>query len=421
MKKKKIKDLQLAMLQIISQNHATSIENITLKNKEEIEMGKAKAKDIELKYLQEMIAIRDSVITQTKKQLQSKKMELIIEEDNLETPEDIQKRMKISFPSLTYSNTNLSNTMRNRNRSVSVRVEGNGGDTASDLSMPTVVGNAKRISSTLKLAKPIVRKNNYIQSNLRYIKGHKKNATLGKNKNTSSLPKLSIGNFDKPKMMKKPSIVIGPHPKKPYLKVKGTRKMFERAASPGGASTLSDRTTTSLPQIVKSDTETSSTKQPISYKDAVKKIKSSNKKEIKAKDRMRLDRFKKENFIYSAAPKKLSLAEKYKPINPPAPVTSHNTPNNYLSKFNNPPPNKNIVKKEEKRGDSSIPGLSYTERMKNNISKLNLLGGGDTSNNKTPLKGILKKKAPPMGAVNSINSMNLKANTIANSKSRKFY
>ena len=68
--------------------------------------------------------------------------------------------------------------------------------------------------------------------------------------------------------------------------------MFERAASPGVASNVSERTTTSLPRIVKSDTETPSKKQPISFQNAIKKIKS--KREIKAKDRMRLDRFKRE-------------------------------------------------------------------------------------------------------------------------------
>lgn len=86
------------------------------------------------------------------------------------------------------------------------------------------------------------------------------------------------------------------------------------------------------------------------------------------------------------------------------------------------PQNTNIIRKEEKKGDTGIPGLSYTERMKNNMSKLNLIQTSNlNSQSQTPLKGILKKKPLPMGTVNSINNLNLQANTIANSKSRKFY
>ena len=115
MKKRKIKDLQLTVLQMLNQNHSTSIENINLKNKEEIEHGKAKAKDLELKYLQEMISLRDSVISQTKKQLISNKMELIIEEDTaLDTAEEIQKRMKMSFPSISYQTPSMSHSTKNR-------------------------------------------------------------------------------------------------------------------------------------------------------------------------------------------------------------------------------------------------------------------------------------------------------------------
>jgi len=146
-----------------------------------------------------------------------------------------------------------------------------------------------------------------------------------------------------------------------------------------------------------------------------------NKKEIKPKDRVRLDRFKKENFIYSASAKKLSLAEKYKPINTPV-RPNYNKPAAYLNRVQ-PVQSNNIMKMEEKKGDTGIPGLSYSERMKNNISKLNLLQVSDGSSKvKTPLKGILKKKPTPIGAVNSVNDTNLKMNTLRNSKpSNKFY
>ncbi|CAI2382462.1 unnamed protein product [Moneuplotes crassus] len=417
-KKKKIKDLHLAMIQVTSQNHTTIIENINLKNQEEIEQGKAKAKDMELKYLQELLTVRDEVISQTKKQLQLSKMELIIEQETLETAEDIQKRMKMSFPSITYTNAGLGNSNKNRNRSVNVRIENRGAhDSTSEASIPTGVGSTKHIASTLKLANPVIRKNNYIKSNLRYLNTPKRNPGLSRSKNNHSLPKLSMRSLDRPQLNKKESLVVGRHPKKPYLKIKGTKKIFERVSSPGGTSTVSDRTTTSLPRIVRSDTETISTKQPIPFKSAIKQMKT----KIKAKDRMRLDRFKKENFLYSAAPKKLSLAEKYKPIAPPAPVGNPNPPTNFLSKFRTTAAAQNIVKKEEKKGDSSIPNLSYSQRMRDNVSKLNIFSGPGDAVSRTPLKGILKKKDPPTGAVNSLNDMNLRANTLANAQSRKFY
>jgi len=293
MKKKKIKDMQLAMLTILSQNHATSIDNINLKNKEEVESGKSKAKDMELKYLQEMIAVRDQVISQAKKQLHTHhKMELIIEEQDLETAEEVQKRMKISFPSISYSNIALGNTVKTRNKSVNVRIESKAIDhSASETSIPTVVSNKKTIASTLKPLRPIVKKNNYVKSNLRYTRGTATNSTFkNKTNNASSLPRLSINHLEKPKLTNKPSIAMKRHPKKPYLRVRGTRKLFNRAPSPSGASITSERTTTSLPHLVKSDTEAISKKQPISYSNAIKQMK--NKKEIKPKDRMRLDRFK---------------------------------------------------------------------------------------------------------------------------------
>ena len=154
---------------------------------------------------------------------------------------------------------------------------------------------------------------------------------------------------------------------KPYLNIKGPRKLFEKPPSPSGGSITSERTTTSLPHVVRSDTEASSQpKGPIPFHSAIRTIK--KKSEIKAKDKQRLEKFKKENFLYSAANKKLKLAEKYKPIISPA----RDTPNSYLNRVDNPP-YPNITKMEEKKEGSSIPVLSHTDRMKNNIQKLNML------------------------------------------------
>lgn len=415
-KKKKVKDMQLSMLQMILQNQTTGIENISLKNKEEIEEIKLKAKDMELKYLQEMISLRDSVITQTKKQLSMNKMELIIEEDSMETSEQVEKRMKMSFPSINFPTQVGIGTSKNRIQSVNVRIENKGGDfSVSDTSIPTITSN-KHISSSLKPLRPSIKKNNYVKSNLRYTNGNALSTFGNQNSNqSSSLPKLSIRGIEKPSLIRKPSMILGQHPKKPYLNIRAPRKTFERVPSPSGASITSERTTTSLAQGVRSDSDVQNTiKQPITYESAMKQMK--NKREIKAKDRMRLDRFKKEKFIYSTSAKKLSLTEKYKPI---ANTSNYNSANNYLNKIE-PPVSSNITRMEEKKEGSSIPFVSHTERMKNNMQRLNLLPVSDNQNNyksKAPIKSILKRSGPVVNSISPITSTNLKANTITNALS----
>lgn len=161
--------------------------------------------------------------------------------------------------------------------------------------------------------------------------------------------------------------------------------------------------------MVGSDTETSSlNRQPLSYSSAIKTIK--KKSEIKAKDRKRLDRFKKENFIYNTSAKKLALIDKYKPI----PSTNYSTPNRYINRVDNPP--SNIQTMEERKEGSSIPIISHSERMKNNMQRLNLLQVSSTPKPKGPLKGILKNPTPAYGTI----STNLKANTLANSMSNRY-
>lgn len=413
-KKKKVKDMQLSMLQMILQNQTTGIENISLKNKEEIEESKLKAKDMELKYLQEMISQRDNVITQTKKQLSLNKMELIIEEDSMETPDQVEKRMKMSFPSINFP-TQVG-TSKNRTHSVNVRIENKGDHhSVSDTSIPTITSN-KHISGSLQPLRPLIKKNNYVKSNLRYTNGNALSTFGNQNSNqSSSLPKLSIRGIEKPSLIRKPSMILGQHPKKPYLNIRAPRKTFERVPSPSGASITSERTTTSLPHAIRSDSDAQRMpKQPITYESAMKQMK--NKREIKAKDRMRLDRFKKEKFIYSTSAKKLSLTEKYKPmIN----TSSYNSANNYLNKLE-PPPSSNITRMEEKKEGSSIPFVSHTERMKNNMQRLNLLPVSDNQSNykyKAPIKSILKRSGPVINSISPITSTNLKANTITNALS----
>jgi hypothetical protein len=407
-KKKKMKDMQLAMLQILLQNHSTTVENTVLKNKQEIEEGKAKAKDMELKCLHEIVTVKEHVIEQTKKQLSISKMELIIEDGEIsDTPEIITKRMKMSFPTINFS-TPLAINSKSRQQSVNVRIESK--DLInSDKSLPGITSNSKHIVGSLKPLQPVIR-NNYV-SNARY--GAINNSRLSKfqsdSKNTSSLPKLNIRSLDRKTLMRKPSIIIGQHPKKPYLNVKGPRKLFEKPNSPGGASITSEKTTTSLPRMVGSDTETSSlNRQPLSYSSAIKTIK--KKSEIKAKDRKRLNRFKKENFIYNTSAKKLALIDKYKPIAP----TNYSTPNRYINRVENPP--SNIQKMEEKKEGSSIPMVSHSERMKNNMQKLNLLQVSSTPKPNGQLKGILKNPTPSYDTISS----NLKANTLANSMSNRY-
>lgn len=428
-----MKDMQLAMLQVLLQNHIANIDNITLKHKEEIEESKLKAKELELKELQELVNVRDSVINQTKKQLNLNKMELIVEEEALESPEAVLKRMKMSFPSLNFAISPVNPQNKYRTQSVTVRIESKGDMSTSDTSVPTITPNTKHISGTLKPLKPVIR-NNYIRSNLRYSQAPSVKKSLSKFKDgkdshhTSSLPQLSVHRLDKPSLSRKPSIIIGQHPKKPYLNIKGPRKMFERAASPSGASITSERTTSSLPHVVRSDTEASShRRQPIPFSTAIKKMK--QKPEIRAKDRMRLDRFKKENFIYSTSAKKLSLAEKYKPIVTPAsgagttatPATnipSTSTPSTYLNRVE-PTPTSNIARMEDRREGSNIPVISHTERMRNNMQRLNLLAVSDGPKSKGPLKGILKRSGPAINSVSAITSSDLKANTLANSMRNK--
>jgi hypothetical protein len=116
--------MQLSMLQMILQNQTIGVENVILKNKDEIEEMKMKVKNMELRYFQEMLSQRDNVINQTKKQLNLNKMELIIEEDSMETPDQVQKRMKISFPFINYLNSEkLGGSAKNRAHSVNVRIE----------------------------------------------------------------------------------------------------------------------------------------------------------------------------------------------------------------------------------------------------------------------------------------------------------
>ena len=414
-RRNKMKDLQLSMLQILFQNHWTSIDNIVLKNKEEIEERKSKAKDMELKTLQELIDLRDSVISQTKKQLSLSKMELIFEEDALESADLISKRMKMSFPSLSLSNsTSILNSAKNRNYSVNVRIE-NKGDGVS-VTDSNLISNKSPIISTLKPLKPIIR-NNYlgVNKNLRYShspntkKGLSQFNTVndGSTSNVTSLPNINVQGIEKPKLERKPSIIIGQHPRKPYLNIKGPRKMFDKPPSPSGGSITSERTTTSLPYVIRSDTDASSqAKGPIPFQSAIKTMK--KKSEIKAKDKQRLEKFKKENFIYSASNKKLTLAEKYKPIISPA----RDTPSNYLSRVDNPP-YPNIVKMEEKKEGSSIPVLSHSDRMKNNIQRLNMLSLSDISKPRAPLKGILKKNISHAPTISQITPEDLKANTLA--------
>lgn len=380
---------------------------------------------MELKTLQELIDIRDSVINQTKKQLSLSKMELIYEEDALESPEVVTKRMKMSFPSISLSNSSsILNTTKNRSLSINVRIENKGDGT--NITDSNLSSNQKPIISTLKPLKPVIR-NNYLggNRNLRYShspmpkKGlsqfHTNNEGDAGLSNAASLPSIGIQGTEKPKLERKSSIIIGQHPKKPYLNIKGPRKIFEKPPSPSGGSITSERTTTSLPHVIRSDTEASSqNKGPIPFHSAIKTIK--KKSEIKAKDKQRLEKFKKENFLYSAANKKLKLSEKYKPIISPA----RDTPNNYLNRVDNSPPYSNITRMEEKKEGSSIPVLSHSDRMKNNIQRLNMLSVSDISKPKGPIKGILKKNNPVPNAVSQYTSQDLKANTLANSMSMKY-
>ena len=136
---------------------------------------------------------------------------------------------------------------------------------------------------------------------------------------------------------------------------------------------------------------------------------------------MRLNKFKKENFIYSAANKKLSLGDKYKPIISPS---RGNANNGFLNRVNPSPsvpsiPTSNIISMEEKKTGSNIPTVSHTERMRNNMQKLNLLSVNNSSSKiKAPLKGILKNTTNA-STVSPITDQNLKANTLANSMSMK--
>lgn len=207
-----MKDMQLAMLQILLQNHSTTVENTVLKNNQEIEEGKAKAKDMELKCLHEIVSLKEHVIEQTKKQLSVNKMELVIEDGEIsDTPETITKRMKMSFPTINYS-TPLATISKNRQQSVNVRIESKDA-IGSDKSLPGINSSSKYITGTLKPLQPVIR-NNYV-SNARY--GSINNSRLSKlrndSKNISSLPNLNIRSLDRKTLTRKPSIIIGQHPK----------------------------------------------------------------------------------------------------------------------------------------------------------------------------------------------------------------
>ena len=410
-KKKKMKDMQLTMLQILFQNHVTSVENAILKNKQETDEGRVKSKELELKCLHEILHTRDSVIDQTKKQLNINQMELVIDDgDTFETAESITKRLRMSFPSIG-QNTPMNVTSKNRYQSVNVRIEKKE-DYSSDKNSVAKSQN-KHIASSLKLVRPVIR-NNYISNN-RYGGAASKNKSQFKVpscKNTNSLPKLNVQKLDNLSLSRKPSIIMGMHPKKPYLNVKGPRKMFDRPPSTGGTSITSDRTTTSMPHVVRSDNETSTQrKKPLSYQDAIKQMK--NKPDIKASDRMRLNKFKKKNFIYNTSAKKLSLADKYKPI----PQSNFQTPS-FLNRVG-PSGSPNIQKMSERKEGSNIPVMSHTERMKSNIQRLNLLPVTDNNiKSSGPIKSILKKTMPPTNTISPMTSNNLKANTLANSMGR---
>lgn len=110
------------------------------------------------------------------------------------------------------------------------------------------------------------------------------------------------------------------------------------------------------------------------------------------------------------------MADKYKPINTP----SSNIPNAYLSRVEYPNVGANIPRMEERKEGSNIPGISHTERMRNNVNRLNLLSVHDSPNKakpNQPVKGILKKNLNQANTISPITSHNLKANTLANSMS----
>ena len=174
--KKKIKDQQqLSMLQVIFQSHCSNIDNIILKNKQEVEETRNKAKDIELKYLKLQINLRDSVINQTKKQLSLTKMELIYEEDPLESVEVVAKRMKMSFPTLPVNTLTPSKAKdKNRSQSINVRIENHAVNESG--SLPNInTGNkplnTSRKINTLKPLKPVIRNNYLTNTNRNYRYG----------------------------------------------------------------------------------------------------------------------------------------------------------------------------------------------------------------------------------------------------------
>jgi hypothetical protein len=280
----------------------------------------------------------------------------------------------------------------------------------SDSSAPQIASN-KYISGQLKLLMPLVKTNNYVKNNnLRYTKKPANSSFASRN--TTSLPKLSIKSLEKPGIIRKPSMIIGQHPKKPYLNIRAPRNTFERPVSHSATSITSERTTTSLQPFVKSDSEAKSNiRQPLSYKNAISQMKTT--REIKAKDRIRLNRFKKEKFIYSSSSKQLTLSNKYKAMPSPA---SYNSGNKFLHKLENSAPS-NIIRMEEKKEGSNIPVVSHTERMKNNIQRLNLLSVHD--NSKGPIKSILKRSIPAGSSISPITYTNVKANTLTNAISRR--
>jgi seryl-tRNA synthetase len=121
---KKLNEMQMAMLQILLQSNITKIENKNLIIKEEVEQKKNQIKELELKQLQDLIAVRDSVINQTKKQLTLNKMTISYEEDALESTDLIMKRMRMSFPNLPASSISpIKGQDKNILKNVNVKIE----------------------------------------------------------------------------------------------------------------------------------------------------------------------------------------------------------------------------------------------------------------------------------------------------------
>lgn len=137
--------MELMLLQSSQKTWEMQVENTELRSKEQIEGLKKAMKEVEVQQLANAVTHRDGIIDQTRLKLQTHDVKMILDAKyGLEKPEDLSRRIRLSFPSLQSGTKTPQLPVRIPTLSavnVSIENKGNNNPLAQSQSLPNLKPN----------------------------------------------------------------------------------------------------------------------------------------------------------------------------------------------------------------------------------------------------------------------------------------